>query len=384
MPLRANSLDYASPVVRYAVPVAQPGIEGLFDDFVVQRAFIEARVPVYARLLQLLEAELAAGTISAFTRQLAELWAERVSHANYERPLLLLAALRYDALCEPANHPLASALTGEPPDLAQITLDTVRAAVAPERARFWSALATRAVQTNETSRAVAWLWPAALLHELGAWREMALLDLGTSAGLNLIADALPMPWREPNGQPFTLAARPQLALRLGLDRAPLDARDADTAQWLRACVWPGEPARSQRLEAGIARFRAAYDAPGGPRVEACDLRNSGARLDQLSSDLPVLAVQTIVRDYLPDAAKLEHAAGMRAWLTRRTPRSAAWIELELAPGGSSMDTAATITLHMLERARTLREVVLARCNPHPGVIHVQAEGLAELRELMTA
>jgi hypothetical protein len=66
-----------------------------------------------------------------------------------------------------------------------------KAAIAPERTRFWQALRERAVQTNETTRAVTWLWPAALLGAAGKRRAIALVDIGTSAGLNLTADALP-------------------------------------------------------------------------------------------------------------------------------------------------------------------------------------------------
>src|SRR5262249_48846476 len=139
-------------------------------------------------------------------------------------------------------------------------------ALAAAPARLHVDLATRAVQTNETSRAVAWLWPAWLAgcgasgegqlagpspsregrnpsegsEVVAGGRPLALADVGCSGGLNLIADALPRPWKDPAGQSVPTAARVRALGRLGLDARPLDVgRDLDVA-WLRACIWPGE------------------------------------------------------------------------------------------------------------------------------------------------
>ena len=63
------------------------------------------------------------------------------------------------------------------------------------------------MKTNETSRALAWLWPASLA---GGGRRIALADVGASAGLNLVADALPNPWTTEDGSPLEVAGRKTL------------------------------------------------------------------------------------------------------------------------------------------------------------------------------
>jgi hypothetical protein len=352
------------------------GIDELSEDLALQRAFVLARVPVYARLLEHLQAELEAG---ALRERLARCWAGRQFSSVYERPLLLLAALRFDALCEGPGHPLHAAIAAEPPALEAATRGALAAALDASRPRTWESLRTRLVQTNETSRAVAWLWPAQLLRRVAGWERMMLLDLGTSAGLNLVADALPMPWARSDGAPLQLEPRPSVARRLGVDRAPLALSDEPTALWLRACVWPGEVARQARLEQGIAAMRAQQGAPGAPELRACDLGALGDEvLRGLPAELPVLAVQTIVRDYLPPELRERHRRNLHAWLSGRPPGSAVWVELELEPGGDSPDTAAAITAHLRGHDGALTTLQLARCHPHPTVLHVDEAALAAL------
>lgn len=350
------------------------GITELSDDLALQREFLAERVPLYARLLEGLEAALPHG----LSEQLSERWAGREFSSVYERPLLILAALRYDALCDGAAHPLHRAIAQEPPELEAATAAALRAALAPERTRFWDAVASRYVQTNESSRAVSWLWPAHLMHMAAGWQRLALVDLGTSAGLNLAADALPTPWVRTDGAAFVLAPRPRVVRRIGLDRAPLDVRDPLTAHWLRACVWPGEQARQARLEQGIAAFTALSAGEAAPELVAVDLGAATDTLRTLPAELPVLAVQSIVRDYLPDALKARHRASMERWLGERPPASALWVELELEDGGTSADTAAAITAHLRGRDGALVAVQLARCHPHPAALQVDDAAVTRL------
>jgi hypothetical protein len=344
------------------------GVEELSEDLEVQRAFLTQSVPVYGRLLELLQQELDAG----LRERLAALWAGRQFNSVYERPLVLLAALRFDALCEGAGHPLQRAIVSEPPSLEAVTREALRDALDATRTRLWQAIETRFVQTNESSRAVAWLWPAALLRSAAGWQSMALVDLGTSAGLNLVADALPMPWTRADGEPLLLEPRPAVTRRLGLDRSPLDVRDALTAQWLRACVWPGDSARQARLEQGIAVLRDWPAGPAAPAFTACDLRDALGVLRGLPAAEPVLAVQTIVRDYLPAEVRAQHEQNLRDWLGERPAGSALWVQLELEPGGSSMLDAAGLSVELRGRTGALERYLVARSHPHPSLLHVDS------------
>ncbi|HEY3338696.1 MAG TPA: DUF2332 domain-containing protein [Propionicimonas sp.] len=126
-----------------------------------------------------------------------------------------------------------------------------------------ASLATRFPQTNEIGRSALFL---AGFDHLAAGPK-AHLDLGASAGLNLMVDKLA--YRSGDGrvlgdsdvildcsvrgEPSGLAERlPDIRARLGLDIAPVDPSDAAGLRWLKACVWPDQADRFHRLEAAIA------------------------------------------------------------------------------------------------------------------------------------
>ena len=347
------------------------GADGIERELIQQRDFLVVREPAYARLLELFE-EAVRGELG---ERLAAVWKYREFNAWYERPLLLLAALRYEALCERGAHPLNDAVAEMPPRAEAATAEALAAAVAPDRARFFRALGERAVQTNETSRAVTWLWPAHLLAAAGELRPLALVDLGASAGLNLIADELPEIWSDASGRPIGMMPRPKVEMRLGLDIAPLDVLDTDQATWLRACVWPSDGARLSRLEQGISRFRTSAARDDGPRLEVCALPDAPARLEALPGDRLVLCMQSIVRDYMsaPDRGRFER--GMRDFLLRRPPLSALWSELELQTGGATTEYPAAITVRFVDGAGVARELVLAHAHPHPNRLRLEPEAI---------
>ena len=284
------------------------GLDGFADDVRAWRAGVPDRAPVYHRLLEeavaLFDAPTGA-TEQAARARVEAAWRERKQHNPYHRPLLLMGALRAEALRAGTRYPLFEAIGAAQPRPEAATRDRLAAALGDAPPRLFADLATRSVQTNETSRAVAWLWPAALA---GGGRPLALYDLGCSAGLNLAGDRLPALWTDPRGAALPVAAGAPIALRQGFDASPLDVtRDADRA-WLVACVWPGETARLDRLQAAIEAFRAlAGDPTAPPRLAMSDLGDVPERLDALAPGTPGptlhIAYQTVVRDYLTEATR---------------------------------------------------------------------------------
>jgi hypothetical protein len=354
------------------------GIDGLDEELARLRAEVSGRSAPYARAVALLP-EVLSGREGRFV---AAAWEHRGFVAWYDRPLLLLAALRHDALVEGPGHPLHAAFAAEVPDPGAVTVEALRAALDGARDRVFDALAHRGVQTNETSRAVAWLWPAALAGASGGGRRLALADVGASAGLNLVADALPPIWTDERGDALEVAREVQVVTRLGLDAAPLDPLAADTALWLRACVWPGERAREERLDAAIAAFRAARIRPDGPVLLPVAAPNVPQRLDLLSEAEPdalVLAYQTVVRDYLEPDDRAEYETGMRAWLGTHPAGRALWVELEPA-GGEELE--GTLVAHARSPMGDVRTVELARCGLHPIELRRRPGAEAELRALV--
>lgn len=355
------------------------GMAGLAEELGRLREAVKGRSPPYERALALLPAVLA-GQAGRFVEAA---WEHRRFFAWYDRPLLLVAALRHDALATGPSHPLHAGFAAPEPDPDAVDERRLAAALDGTREDVFAILAHRTVQTNETSRAVAWLWPAALAGASGGARAIALADVGASAGLNLVADALPTIWREGDGSPLEVAHEVRAVARLGLDPSPLDALREDDARWLRACIWPGEGERQERLEAALAAFRAARSRRDAPVLVPVAASNVPARLDLLSAagtGTLVLAYQTVMRDYLAPAEREEYEQGMRGWLATRPPGQALWVELEPEPLGG--EPAGALVAHVRAPGGELRTIELARCDLHPRRLDVRAGAAAELRALL--
>jgi hypothetical protein len=356
--------------------MARVGIAGLDEEIALEREAVRGSSPPYERALALLPAVLA-GPEGRFV---ASAWEHRHFFAWYDRPLLLLAALRNDALASGPDHPLFAGFAARDPDPDAVTEERLAAALDGSREGVFDALAHRRVQTNETSRAVAWLWPAALAGASRGGRTIALADVGASAGLNLIADTLPPIWTATDGSPIEVARDVQAVARLGLDPEPLDVLGSEDGRWLRACVWPGDRVREDRLEAALAAFRAARVRLDAPVLVPIGASNVPARLDLLSAaetGALVLAYQTVMRDGLEPLEREEYEAGMRDWLATHPAGHALWVELE--PSGNGADVPGALVAHVRAPWGELRSLELARCGLHPVRLDVRHAAAAELR-----
>jgi hypothetical protein len=364
------------------------GLAGFEADAAKWIRMVGSRVPSYVRLLEELLAILADPKLGPPVRRRLEApWASRRFEASYERPLLMLASLRAAALEEGNAHPLWPAIAAEPPSRLAITRAALLAALAPERHAAYARFAARAVQTNETSRAVAWLWPAHLLGADGGALPLALVDLGASAGLNLVGDHLPAIWTDGAGATLPVVQGPAIRLRLGLDARPLDARDEAAVSWLKACIWPGEPKRITRLDAAVAAFRRdASSESEAPKVQQADAEQMPERLAAATAELPagtlVLAYQTIFIEYLPSDVRRAYVDGMHSWLADAA-QPAVWIELELTRE-PSRHSPAELRATFRGKDGDLHTSVLARCGYHPGAVDVQPDGVSAFQAAFPA
>jgi hypothetical protein len=119
---------------------------------------------------------------------------------------------------------------------------------------------TRYTQTNECRRCVA-LLPMVTMAQ---FRAFHLIDIGTSAGLNLGLDlygyryddqewhpgAEPLLETESRGVPPGLVEI-EVMSRTGLDLNPLDPTDESARRWLDALIWPEMVERRQRLRSAL-------------------------------------------------------------------------------------------------------------------------------------
>jgi hypothetical protein len=166
---------------------------------------------------------------------------------RWNAPLALFAGVHY------------LALSGEEDDPWPRFGDVVR-----ER-REWLErfVAAQPIQTNEVQRSWA-LAPAFLW--LSDDRPLDLVELGPSAGLNLVWDryryvypegtwgdgALELAGvAEPGPPAELLVRRPTVRGRLGIDRSPLDVTKDSDALLLQCFVWADQTARLERLRRAI-------------------------------------------------------------------------------------------------------------------------------------
>lgn len=221
-------------------------------------------------------------------------------------PLRLLGALHGLALSGGAPE-LAARFPSCGGDGSPIPIDAVHRVVARHRTAIEDGLA-RHVQTNEPGRSIALLMLANWLPRIGI-REFDLLEVGSSAGLNLSFDeyaadtgrgvlgrrgsALTFPPSWFNRSPVVIAEPARCVGRRGCDVAPLDP--IDDAVRLQSFVWPDQADRLVRLRAAIAIAR-----PHGARVDRSSADEWLAlHLAERTSDArPVVVFHSIVWQYL--------------------------------------------------------------------------------------
>jgi hypothetical protein len=264
---------------------------------------------------------------------------ELLQHAPVTQrvPNLLLAAL-HDRVLAGAAHRLAeyfpSAGGTRAPDAALASaLDEF---VAAQHRELLALITSRHTQTNEIGRCAV-LWPAlcALVARSGR-RNLALLDFGCSAGLNLGVDHYRYDYGEfvlgapaSPGVPTvtcravgagTAALRdigrtaPELLLRTGVDPAAVDVSDATQVRWLRACIWPYDRERAARFDLAVAiALRERFD------VRRCDDCAAAIEpwLDGLPPDVLPVVFNSWVLHYFDKTARANHVAFMRELVQRR-------------------------------------------------------------------
>lgn len=190
-------------------------------------------------------------------------------------PNNLQAAVHYLVL-EGIDHPVAELYNGvEHPDPGAIFCD----AVLSNADRIVELMTARPVQTNEVAR-IGVIAPVLTLIGKRHGTPLALIDAGTSAGLNLFVDDWTIDYRtEDPAQPDVTIAPPtsstsglhlqadsfglppvsspaRINWRYGFDRNPIDVRNPEQALWLRSLLWPGHTERQERLDAAIAHAQA--------------------------------------------------------------------------------------------------------------------------------
>lgn len=196
---------------------------------------------------------------------------ELAGHAQRGQPApnILLGAVHY-LLLEDPSHPLARYFpsvggTREPDEEAWTLF---REFCESRRDDMLPLMASKRVQTNEVRRCTTLLPALHVAHtQVDPERPMFLVEVGASAGLNLLIDkwayaysrgarigtstlTLECEERGPHDLPLP-AASPRIGGRLGIDIHPVDITDESQTRWLQALIWPELLDRFTRLRAAL-------------------------------------------------------------------------------------------------------------------------------------
>ena len=304
--------------------------------------------------------------------------------AQQRQPVLLFAVVHY-LLLSGADHRLARRYptVGGRADAAGDPYPDFRDFVLSRRDEVCELLATRSTQTNEVGRCAV-LRPAwgQVADEMQA--PLGLVEIGTSAGLNLLLDrwaysyapagpsfgdptqAVLIEAETRGGQVPPLGALP-LGSRIGIDLHPIDLHDDESVRWLLACIWAEQLPRFRRLHAAIEVARR-----DPPEVITGDIVESlPATAAQVPGDQHLAVQNSWVLNYLPADARrqlvdvLDGIGAVRdlSWLSVESPEQTSGLTYPPRPDGA-VESGATVAVLTTWRAGDKAVRRLADCHPH--------------------
>ena len=299
------------------------------------------RAPLYARLSASIADDVAVADLL------------RSAAAPQQLPVLLFAAVHYLLLGG-----LGRALAAHYPNLSPTSPSSdpypaFRSFVLEHSAMIVELIATRSTQTNEVGRCAVFLPALGMLDDERG--PLALVDVGTSAGLNLLLHRYSYHYQPggtvgaPSAVHLECSTRgsvpvprqlPRIAAGIGIDQSPIDVTDEHDVRWLEACVWPDQRERFERLVAALEMARREPpDVPPGDAID--DL--STAVTEAATTGHPVI-LNSWVLNYLTGEQRARYVATIDAigaeidlsWLVAESPALTPELPVPSSPGSEHL------------------------------------------------
>jgi hypothetical protein len=333
-------------------------------------------------------------------------WRGREFSAWFERPLLLASAFHRMVLERSAQRLQRFYATCggayEETQRAQLH-DALAHTLAEEGQVYLAVLDAQTLQTNEIARGICWMLPASAL--MTRFRQpVVLVELGCSAGLNLISDEYG--WQVRHGDEHLLespaeprldvqvawlkapsthflrdalnAMRGRVAWRTGCDLVVPDTQQESDRAMLRSLIWGDNPQRLARLEQAMhlqARHRDARDITlnAGDAIDFVP-RVADEIKQRFGAGAAVIFYNTVVTCYFdaPAYERLKQAITL-AFKGPLRESPCYWIEHEpvreradLAGLGRKFES--TLRLHSLDAQGELGTSIVAGTEMHPRTI----------------
>lgn len=231
----------------------------------------------------------------------------------------------------------------------------------------------RGVQTNEVRRC-ACLVPALHLAEQMARaqrseRPLAIVEIGTSAGLNLLLDRYHYTYSDGRslgnpdspvriscelrggGTPPIPSTLPGIGHRIGIDLSPVDIFDDGDVRWLAALIWPEHVERQELLEQALSLARS--DPPTRIAGDAVEL------LPGMLEDVPGDMTLVVVHSYTLNQFRAEMRECLNRLLTEHAERRDVYrVAIEWLAGEHPLVQTTSY------RSRVTTERIVARCDQH--------------------
>jgi hypothetical protein len=202
-------------------------------------------------------------------------------------PNMLLGAIHYLLLSKHPDHPLGGfyPTISARPNQCQRVQNSFRSFCTEYAQELREIVSDRTVQTNEVNRCTCFLPALFLIASSSLHQPFHFVDVGASAGLNLIWDQYLYTYRIGSevicigneGSPVKLQCTirgeahppldrdfPKVASRSGIEFRPPDLHHLDDVLWLKALIWPDQLERHRAFDRAVdlARGQTLTTFPG--------------------------------------------------------------------------------------------------------------------------